>query len=288
MTSLTLNGAKKLVSYQKTSPILELITPRWFSKFLPWKNVPSGMYRVNKVINPSTVKSTTELEELVDRDNNEYENKPSKYMLKPIVANLKMPHVLLDLMNDEEHNQLDEQIKLDIQEIMEQREYNLLNDEDTGLLNVVKENYTIKIDGPPTPSDMDMLIAKIWQKPCFFIAHPLAIVAFEKQCNNLGLPLETVKLMGYPFVMWRGLPIVPCEKILVENDVTKILLVRVGKEDQGVVGLNKSSLISEYGPGISVKFKGIDDAGIASYLITTYYNIVVLSDDALGCLECKI
>lgn len=288
MTTLTLNSAKKLVSYQKTSPILDLITPRWVSKFLPWEDVPSGIFRVNKVISPSVVKLTTELEEMIDRDNNEYESKPAKYMLKPIIANLKMPHILLDLMNDDEHNQLDEQIRLDIEEIMEQREFNLLNDENTGLLNVVKDQYTIRIAGPPTPSDLDRLRAEVWQKPCFFIAHPDAIAVFEIQCNNLGLSLETVKLMGYPFVMWKGLPIIPSDKIPIENEVTKILLVRVGKKEQGVIGLTKSSLISEYGPGISVKFKGIDDAGIASYLITTYYNIAVLSDDALGCLECKI
>jgi hypothetical protein len=96
--------------------------------------------------------------------------------------------------------------------------------------------------------------------------------------------LETEKIFGYPFVLWRGLPIIPTEKIPVDKDgITNILLVRLGLEEQGIVGL-----INNKTKEFVVRDMGIDDNNVSKHLVTLYYSIVVLSQDALGCLTCKI
>ena len=38
-------------------------------------------------------------------------------------------------------------------------------------------------------------------------------------------------------------------------------------------------------PGLSVRMMGINEEAIASYLMTLYYNVAVLTEDALAVLE---
>ena len=38
-------------------------------------------------------------------------------------------------------------------------------------------------------------------------------------------------------------------------------------------------------PSLSMKLGGIDNRGIASYILSLYFSIAVLADDALGVLE---
>jgi hypothetical protein len=66
---------------------------------------------------------------------------------------------------------------------------------------------------------------------------------------------------------------------------TSIILLRVGDKRQGVVGLYQPGLPGEQGPGLSVRFMGIDKKAIASYLISLYCSLAVHSDDALAVLE---
>jgi hypothetical protein len=42
--------------------------------------------------------------------------------------------------------------------------------------------------GAPTPDDLDELLALVWKKPSFFLAHPKAIAAFERECTWRGVP----------------------------------------------------------------------------------------------------
>jgi hypothetical protein len=35
--------------------------------------------------------------------------------------------------------------------------------------------------GAPTPDDLDELLDLVWKKPAFFLAHPKAIAAFERE-----------------------------------------------------------------------------------------------------------
>jgi hypothetical protein len=64
-----------------------------------------------------------------------------------------------------------------------------------------------------------------------------------------------------------------------------VLLLRVGEKRQGVVGLFQPGLPGEQTPGLSVRLMGINEFAIASYLITLYCSLAVLTDDALAVLE---
>src|SRR4030095_3829939 len=90
--------------------------------------------------------------------------------------------------------------------------------------------------GPPTPDDLDELIATVWKEPGFFLTHPRAIAAFGRAGTRRGVPPPTVNLFGSPFLTWRGLPLIPSDKVPVEKNMTKMLLIRTGEARQGVVG----------------------------------------------------
>ena len=79
------------------------------------------------------------------------------------------------------------------------------------------------------------------------------------------------------FITWRGIPLIPSNKVPVADGKSKILLLRVGDKRQGVVGL--------FQPGLSVRFMGINNHAIASYLISLYCSLAVLTTDALAVLD---
>ncbi|MGE5598860.1 MAG: Crp/Fnr family transcriptional regulator, partial [Bacteroidota bacterium] len=149
--------------------------------------------------------------------------------------------------------------------------------------------------GPPTPDDLDSLLARVWKKPAFFLAHPQAIAAFGRECTRRGVPPVAVNLFGSPFITWRGVPLVPCDKLMVNDrsrselccaGTTRILLMRVGEAEQGVIGLHQPGIPDErYRPSLSVKLAGIDNKSIAHYVLSLYYSAAVLTSDALGMLE---
>jgi len=154
------------------------------------------------------------------------------------------------------------------------------------LLNNVAPAFKVQPrTGAPTPDDMDELISRVWKEPGFFLAHPLAIAAFGRECTRRGVPPATVTLFGSQFLTWRGLPIIPSDKLKVVNGKSNILLLRTGESRQGVVGLYQPNLTGELSMGLSVRFMGINHKAIASYLISLYCSIAVLTDDALGVLE---
>jgi hypothetical protein len=85
---------------------------------------------------------------------------------------------------------------------------------------------------------------------------------------------------------WRGVPIFPCSKIpITDGDISSILALRVGEDNQGVVGLHQTGIPDEYEPSLSVRFMGIDEKAIMSYLVSAYYSVAILVPDALGVLE---
>jgi hypothetical protein len=132
---------------------------------------------------------------------------------------------------------------------------------------------------------MDELISRVWKEPGFFLAHPRAIAAFGRECTRRGVPPPTVNLYGSQFLTWRGLPLVPCDKLAIKSEKTSILLVRTGEKKQGVIGLFQPGLPGEVTPSLSVRFMGINHKAIASYLISLYCSIAVLTEDAIGVLE---
>jgi alpha-D-ribose 1-methylphosphonate 5-triphosphate diphosphatase PhnM len=61
--------------------------------------------------------------------------------------------------------------------------------------------------------------------------------------------------------------------------------MRTGVEDQGVIGLHTENIDDEVQPSMNVRFMGIDDRAILSYLVSVYFSAAVLVPDALGVLE---
>jgi hypothetical protein len=92
-------------------------------------------------------------------------------------------------------------------------------------------------------------------------------------------------MFGSPFLTWRGIPIIPSDKVPVVEGKSKVLLIRSGEKRQGVVGLFQPGLAGEQSPGLSVRFMGINRNAISSYLISLYCSLAVLTEDALAVLE---
>jgi Phage capsid-like protein len=86
--------------------------------------------------------------------------------------------------------------------------------------------------------------------------HTRAIAAFGRECTRRGVPPATVSLFGSQFVTWRGVPLIPSDKIPLEDSRTRILLLRTGEPRRGVVGLYQPGLDGEQSPGLSVRFMG--------------------------------
>lgn len=280
-------AARTLANATKTVPQLRLITPRWLVHVLQWVPVEAGIYRVNKVKDPDKIEVDCSNKDERELPNTfvDYEEWGREYVLSAVNTVVDVHTRVSDLYSSP-HNQIHEQVRLTIEIVKERQERELLNNKEYGLLNNVNDFMRIKTrTGAPTPDDLDELIARVWKEPAFFLAHPLAIAAFGRECTRRGVPPPTVTLFGSQFLTWRGLPLVPCDKIDVIKGKTSILLLRTGESRQGVVGLYQPGLAGEQGMGLSVRFMGINHQAIASYLISLYCSLAVLTEDALGMLE---
>ena len=223
----------------------------------------------------------------------DYSSHPREYSLSAVQTVVRVHTRVSDLYNGP-YDQLEEQIRLTIEGIKERQEWELINSNKFGLINAADPAMRISTRyGAPTPDDLDELLALVWKKPAFFLAHPKAIAAFERECTWRGVPPVTSDCFGTPVITWRGVPLVPCDKLEVKSrhqsnrwfGTTSILLVRVGEADQGVVGLHQRGIPGEIMPSLSARLMGLDSLGVASYLLTLYFSCAVLTDDALGVLE---
>src|ERR1700712_1542372 len=280
-------AARVLANATKTVPQMRTITPRWLTHLLAWVPVESGIYQVNQVRHPAEVNvAWAEFDEpplpttFVD-----YVEDPRVYLLNSVSTILDVHTRVSDLYSSP-HDQIKEQLRLTIETIKEKQESELINHPDYGLLaSVADDQIVYTLTGAPTPDDMDELLTKVWKEPAFFLTHPLAIAAFGRECTRRGVPPPTVSMFGSQFLTWRGIPLVPSDKVPVADGKTKILLLRVGEKRQGVVGLFQPGLTGEKSPGLSVRFMGINRNAIASYLISLYCSVAVQTHDALAVLE---
>jgi hypothetical protein len=216
----------------------------------------------------------------------DYETAPREYELSVAQTVLRVHSRVADLYN-RPMNQVEQQLRLTIEALRERQENELVNNRDFGLLHNCDFKQRIHTrTGPPTPDDMDELLALVWKDPAFFLAHPRAIAAFGRECSRRGLYPSSVDLNGHQVPAWRGIPILPCNKIGVSDTRTSsIMLLRLGEQNQGVIGLHQIGLPDEYEPGLSVRFMGINEKAIISYLVSAYYSAAVLVPDAMGLLE---
>jgi hypothetical protein len=290
-------AARQLANATKTHAQWVGITPRWLVSLLPWTPVEAGIYRLNKVREHRGQDDAVECSPRGDLDLPEtfvdYEETPREYSLNAVTTVLDVQTRVSDLYS-RPIDQIREQLRLLIEKVKERQEDELINNRDYGLLHNAAPSMRIKTrKGPPTPDDLDELISKVWKEPAFFLAHPKSIAAFGRECTRRGVPPPTVTLFGSPFLTWRGIPLVPSDKLHFsgeskknpEGGKTNILLLRTGEKKQGVTGLFQPGVPGEVTPSLSVRFMGINRKAIASYLISLYCSAAVLTDDALGVLE---
>ncbi|QLY33859.1 family 2B encapsulin nanocompartment shell protein [Nocardia huaxiensis] len=224
-------------------------------------------------------------EPLLDGTFVDYDDRPREYELSIGQSVLRVHTRVADLFNDP-HDQIEQQLRLTIEALYERREYDLVNNPDFGLLHNCDLKQRIYTEsGPPTPDDMDELLS-MRRSTKLFLAHPKAIAALMRECSKRGIYPDPVDVDGHRVPAWRGVPIYPCGKIPVsDTQTTSILAMRTGEKDQGVIGLHQTGIPDEYEPSLNVRFKGIDDQSIISYLVSCYYSAAVLVPDALGILD---
>ncbi|MDR2849310.1 MAG: cyclic nucleotide-binding domain-containing protein [Verrucomicrobiota bacterium] len=223
----------------------------------------------------------------------DYAAQPREYALSSIQTVVRV-HTRVSNLYNGPYNQLEEQLRLTIEGIKERQEWELLNNTKFGLLHSVAPTQRISARyGTPTPDDLDELLALVWKKPAFFLAHPKAIAAFARECTWRGVPPATIEWAGVPVITWRGVPLLPTDKLEIKTrsranqwlGTTSILLVRAGEADQGVVGLHQLGIPGEILPGLAARLMKTDNLGVASYLLSLYFSLAVLTDDALAVLE---
>ena len=216
----------------------------------------------------------------------DYESSPREYELSVAQTVLRVHSRVADLYNNP-MDQVEQQLRLTIEALRERQEHELLNNSDFGLLHNADFAHRVHTrSGPPTPDDLDELLATVWKEPSFFLAHPRAIAAFGRECSARGIYPASVDFSGHQIPAWRGIPIFPCGKIPIAGGHTSsILLMRTGEDNQGVIGLRQTGLPDEYEPGLNVRFMNISEKGIMSYLVSAYYSAAILVPDALGMLE---
>ena len=287
-TTLGDNAARQLANATKTTAQLSTISPRWLTHLLQWVPVEAGIFRLNTVKNPESIKVTCtarQTENQLPRTFVDYDAAPREFFLNAVSTILDVHTRVSDLYSSP-HDQIKEQLRLTIETIKENQESELINNPDYGLLSQVTDEQRIfPLTGAPTPDDLDELLTKVWKEPAFFLAHPLTIAAFGREATRRGTPPPTISLFGSQFITWRGIPLIPSDKIPVADGKSKILLVRVGDKRQGVVGLFQPGLPGEQSPGLSVRFMGINDQAISSYLISLYCSLAVLTPDAVAVLD---
>jgi len=294
--TLSEGAARQLANATKTRAQWGGITPRWLVSFLSWTPVEAGIFRLNRVREQADAATDVECSPPRDREPDlpetfvDYVDTPREYFLKAVTTVLDVQTRVSDLYS-RPFDQIQEQLRLLIEKVKERQEGELINNAEYGLLASAAPSQKIKTrKGAPTPDDLDELLTKVWKEPGFFLAHPRAIAAFGRECTRRGVPPPTVTLFGAPFVTWRGVPLVPTDKLKIEAgpngaEKTDILLIRTGEKKQGVVGLFQPGVPGEVGPSLSVRFMGINRKAIASYLISLYCSLAVLTEDALAVLE---
>lgn len=282
MASLNVESARRLTTTTKTEPILTSATPRWLLKLLHWVDIEAGHYRVNRVTEPIGVIADHNIRDIVKSDNNSYDDSPPEYVLSPIQTVVQIPVRIADIQNSP-YDQTDEQIRLGVENLKELQELHMITSPDIGLLSVAKNK--INLDGPPTPDDMDNLLSLIWKDPTIYLLHPKALAKFGHECTKRGVCIGSTKLFGSVFTTWRGIPLIPSDKIPIIDNKSSIMLLRIGKKNNGIIGLTQKLSDNVHGHNITKHRKGITDNAMIEYLLTLYYSVSILNDDALGVLE---
>ena len=238
---------------------------------------------------PELTTTTAEGEPDVQPSWIDYEERPLEITLSSIITTLRVHTRVMDLYK-KPFDQLREQARLVVEGLKERQEWELINNAEFGLGSKIVRSMRVGTrSGPPTPDDLDELLSRVWKEPSFFLAHPSAIAAFGRECTSRGVPPPTVSMFGANFLTWRGVPLVPSDKVHIDYGTavptTRIFLVRAGKDRRGVIGLHQPNIGDERLPSFAIRFNGVDQKGIGNYLVSVYFSLALLADDAAGSID---
>jgi len=337
VSMLVSDAASQLSSSTKSTPIWSPRTPRWTLECLracAMLEVEGGVYQVNMVVDdeqgsavqpkaPLDLPSSTLRASYSQADGTQvktsvgpYRVDPRKVALQTIQSIVRIPNRVPALFSDN-YDQVQTQLRITAEFIYETMENLIFNHQDYGLMHNVDQRMQFKVDGGPTPDVLDDLLGLAWRRSDCFCMHPETLAEFRKRANSQSLNLEEVEIFGSPFTAWRGLPIVPTNKLwlLAKNPVpsnerwqvtekepkksetktkgsrrrtpgeatTSVLLMRLGLEKQGIVCLCPKGLeVNAQFPYIKVEFMGLSDGAVASYVMSTHTAMAVLSSGALA------
>lgn len=229
----------------------------------------------------------------------EYAVEPRVIELQTIQSVVKVHRRITDLYSDQ-HDQLELQLGIVADYMYETKENLIFNHPDYGLLNNVAPKLNLGDAGAPTPDVLDDMLSRVWKMPEYFVMHPEVLDAFRRELNARGLVPETVQMFGHAFTCWRGLPILPTNKLhltvdgedLQDPDISErkagsarstVLLMRIGETKQGVVSLYAAGTEgTDRFPFIDVEYMSTDASAVSSYLMTMYAGMGVLTP---GCLS---
>jgi len=286
-SSLSTAAARTLASTTKTAPQAQASSPRYLISILPWLAVDAGTYRLTRTTRRALARDGSDQPAVVTSAGHagetvlpgmyvDYELPAREFTMSVAQTVLKI-HTRVDELYNRPMNQFEQQLRLTTEALRERQEHELLNNQDFGLLRNAAPRHTIKTrSGPPTPADLDSLLAK-QTRPRYLLAHPRAIAAFARQCNREGITAPSLHFDGQPVLSWRGVPMLPCDKVPISPQrTTTILVLRPGEDRQGVVGLCPAHLADQDEPGVSVEKLGTDTRGVTSHLVSIYYSVTML------------
>ena len=88
INALGKNAAYQLADVTKTRPQFGMLTPKWLSRFLEFKGLDAGIYRVNRVKEGATplevLCSSKPKSDTIPQGFVDYEQKPREYILNSI------------------------------------------------------------------------------------------------------------------------------------------------------------------------------------------------------------
>ena len=217
----------------------------------------------------------------------DYEAKPREYELSVAQTMLRVHTRVADLYNDP-MNQTEQQLRLTIEALRERQEDELVNNREFGLLH----NADLQAAHPhphraaharrPRRAALPGVEGRrrsSWPTPA--PSPPSAGSATTAASTRSPSPWRAAWCRpgaGFPSSRaTRSRSPTPAP--------ARSCCMRIGEENQGVVGLHQTGIPDEYQPSLNVRFMGINEKAIISYLVSAYYSAAVLVPDALAILE---
>ena len=216
----------------------------------------------------------------------DYEENPREYMLSAVNTVLDVHTRVSDLYSSP-YNQISEQLRLTIETIKERQESELINNKEYGLLHNVAAKQQIKTrTGAPTPDDLDELMSQ-GLEGAGVLPGPSRAPSRRSAANAPGAACRRRRSRSSarsssPGAASRWSRRTRCRSTAEQDQHPA---PAHGREAAGRGRPLPAGPARRAEPGLSVRFMGINHKAIASYLISLYCSLAVLTDDALAVLE---